>query len=221
MPEVGITGGIGAGKSTICAELVCRGATLIDADAVVRELQATGMPVFEAMVQHWGSGIVASDGTLDRAKVGDIAFSSDDELAALNAIVHPIVGDEISVRRQNIQLNNPGEIVIIDVPLLVCRGSGLLKHTYADLDAVVVVDCEPEVAIQRVMKSRGLNQDAVVSRMAYQATRADRLAAADFVVSNNGSLDHLKSQAEMCWRWIKTLAATAATDCEYATATVI
>ena len=184
------------------------GATLIDADAVVRELQAPGMPVFEAMVQHWGGVILASDGTLDRAKVGAIAFGSDDELATLNAIVHPIVGDEISARRQNIQLNNPGEIVIVDVPLLVCRGTGLLKHTYADLDAVVVVDCEPEVAIQRVMKSRGLNRDAVVSRMAYQATRGDRLAAADFVVSNNGSLDHLKSQVEKCWQWIKTIAAT-------------
>ena len=117
MIEIGLTGGIGSGKSTVADALVARGAELIDADRIVRDLQTPGAAVFDQMVERWGERIVAGDGTLDRAAVADIVFNDEAELEALNAIVHPAVAEEMKTRRDALQ--DTDTIVILDIPLLV------------------------------------------------------------------------------------------------------
>ena len=193
---VGLTGGIGAGKSSVAAGLTARGATVIDADAIVRELQAPGTPVFEAMVRRFGAAIVAADGTLDRQAVADLVFANADALADLNAIVHPAVADEIA-RRLAAEASTD-HIVILDVPLLVESGR-------ADLAGLIVVDLDPEVAVERLVAHRGFRADDARARMSRQVDRAERVARADLVIDNGGSSEALESEIERAWRWIGRL----------------
>jgi dephospho-CoA kinase len=132
---VGLTGGIGSGKSTVSALLAAKGGVVVDADAVVRDLQRPGTPVFEAMVERFGPGIVDSDGSLDRAAVAEIVFDDPEALADLNAIVHPAVGAEI-VRRMD-ELSSTDAVVVLDVPLLVESARGY------PLAGLIVVDVDP------------------------------------------------------------------------------
>jgi dephospho-CoA kinase len=194
---VGLTGGIGSGKSTVSALLAAKGAVVIDADAVTREVQQPGTPVFAAMVERFGPGIVASDGTLDRAAVADIVFTDPDALAALNAIVHPAVGARIAERMT--ELAGTDEVVVLDVPLMVESKRGY------PVAALVVVDVDPEVAVRRLVDTRGMREDDVRARMSRQATREERLARADRVVDNSGSVDDLARQVDDLWEWIATL----------------
>ena len=187
---IGLTGGIGSGKSTVSAMLAERGAVVIDADRITRELQEPGTPVFEAMVERFGPGIVATDGTLDRQAVADLVFSDTEALKALNAIVHPAVGAEIA-RRLEAEASTD-HIVILDVPLLVESGRD-------DLAALVVVDVDPEIALRRLVEQRGMREDDARARMARQASREDRLARADEVIDNSGSLDELATQVVALW----------------------
>jgi dephospho-CoA kinase len=195
MLEVGLTGGIGAGKSTVASLLVARGAVLIDADAIVRELQEPGESVFDAMVAHFGPGIVGPDGTLDRPAVASIVFSDPDELAVLNSLVHPAVVAEMTRRRRS--LAGTDATVVLDIPLLVEGG-------YRDV-AVIVVDIDPDVAVRRLVDGRGLDESDARARVAAQASRADRLAAADFVIDNSGDPDDLAAEVDRCWEWICAL----------------
>jgi len=194
--EIGLTGGIGSGKSTVAALLVERGAVLLDADAIVRELQEPGTPVFAAMVERWGDDIVAADGTLDRQAVADRAFGDPDELAALNAIVHPAVSDEMTRRRE--ALADTDATVILDIPLLVESG-------HEGLGGIIVVDVDPEVAVGRLMAHRGFTEADARSRIARQASREDRLVRADVVVDNSGSLDDLVAQVDRVQAWLDGL----------------
>jgi dephospho-CoA kinase len=187
---IGLTGGIGSGKSTVSALLAERGAVVIDADRITRELQEPGTSVFEAMVERFGPGIVAADGTLDRQAVADVVFSDAQALQALNAIVHPAVGAEIA-RRLEAEAGTD-RVVILDVPLLVESGRD-------DLAALVVVDVDPEIALQRLVEQRGMREDDARARMARQASREDRLARADEVIDNSGSLDDLATQVDALW----------------------
>ena len=187
---IGLTGGIGSGKSTVSALLAERGAVVIDADAITRELQQPGTPVFEAMVERFGPGIVALDGSLDRQAVADLVFNDAQALADLNAIVHPAVGAEIARRMGD--LADTDQIVVLDVPLLVETGRD-------DLAAVVVVDVDPEVALTRLVEQRGMRADDARARMARQASREERLARADEVIDNSGSLDDLRAQVDALW----------------------
>ena len=196
MLEIGLTGGIGSGKSTVAAMLVDRGASLLDADAIVRDLQTPGTPVFTAMVQRWGARILDDDGWLDRQAVADIVFADADELAALNGIVHPAVGDEMTRRRE--ALADTDATVILDIPLLVESG-------HQGLAGVIVVDLDPEVAVARLVAGRGFTPDDARSRIARQASREERLGRADLVVDNGGSLDDLAHEADRAWAWIATL----------------
>ena len=193
MLEVGLTGGIGAGKSTAAQLLVKRGAVLVDADVIVRELQQPGAPVFVQMVDRFGTGVVRPDGTLDRAAVADIVFSDKTQLAALNGIVHPAVTHEMTRRRQALAVTDA--TVILDIPLLI-------ETNYFDLDAVVVVDVDPETAVRRLVEQRGFSETDARARVANQASRADRLAIADFVIENGESLDALARAVDSCWQWI-------------------
>jgi dephospho-CoA kinase len=193
---VGLTGGIGSGKSTVSEGLAERGAVVIDADAIVRELQVPGGAVLAAMVERFGPEILRSDGNLDRQRVADRVFADPAELEALNAIVHPAVGEEI--RRRVEEQRGTDRVVVLDIPLLVERSAYETAGT-------IVVDVDPEIAVERLVAARGFTEPDARARIANQASRADRLAVADFVISNDGSMDDLHRQIDDCWVWIAQL----------------
>ncbi|HEX6166830.1 MAG TPA: dephospho-CoA kinase [Acidimicrobiales bacterium] len=197
MLVIGLTGGIGSGKSTVSALLAAKGAVVVDADAIVRDVQRPGTPVFAAMVERFGPGIVAADGTLDREAVADRVFGDPDALAALNAIVHPAVGAEIARRMQ--ELATTDAVVVLDVPLMVES-----RNAYP-VAGLLVVDVDPEVALRRVVEQRGMREDDVRARMGRQATREQRLARADRVIDNSGTLDDLRAQVDAAWDWVTGL----------------
>jgi len=194
--EIGLTGSIGSGKSTVALLLVERGAVLLDADVIVRETQEPGTPVFAAMVERWGDGIIADDGTLDRQAVADRVFGDVDELAALNAIVHPEVADEMTRRRE--ALAGTDATVILDIPLLVESG-------HEGLAGIIVVDVDPELAVERLVTHRGFTEADARGRIARQSSREDRLARADVVVDNSGSLDDLVAEVDRVQVWLDGL----------------
>lgn len=193
---VGLTGGIGAGKSTVSAALAAHGAVVIDADAITRELQQPGQPVLAAMVERFGPGILRADGTLDRAAVAELVFPDPEALADLNAIVHPAVGAEIA-RRLEAQAGTDN-VVVLDVPLLVESGR-------SDLAGLIVVDLDPDLAVERLVAQRGFTPEDARARISRQASREERLARADFVIDNGGSREDLAAQVERCWAWIEGL----------------
>jgi len=194
---IGLTGGIGSGKSTVSGLLAERGAVVVDADAIVRHVQRPGTPVFAAMVERFGPGIVAADGALDRAAVADLVFSDSEALADLNAIVHPAVGQEIADRMA--ALAETDEIVVLDVPLLVES-----KNAYP-VAGLLVVDVDPEIAVRRLVAHRGMREADVRARMGRQASRDERLARADRVIDNSGTPTDLRAQVDEAWRWIEGL----------------
>ncbi|MBC8195342.1 MAG: dephospho-CoA kinase [Acidimicrobiia bacterium] len=196
MLEIGLTGGIGSGKSTVATMLADRGAVVLDSDSLVRELQVPGTPVFEAMVAHWGDKILAADGTLDRGALAAIVFEDPAELKALTDIVHPAHAIEMERRRSAYEGSDA--ILVFDIPLLVEVGRG-------GFDGIVVVDLDPEIALERLVAVRGLDEADARSRMANQASRNERLKKADFVVDNAGSMDDLIAEVNRCWEWITTL----------------
>jgi dephospho-CoA kinase len=193
---IGLTGGIGSGKSTVSARLAELGARVVDADAITREVQAPGTEVFAAIVERWGDGVVAADGSLDRAAIADIVFNDPDELSALNDIVHPAVGAEIAERLA--AAAGTDEVVVLDVPLLVESGRD-------DMAATVVVDLDPEVAVARLIEHRGFTEADARARIARQASREERLGKADRVLDNSGTVEDLLRQVDDAWAWIRSL----------------
>jgi dephospho-CoA kinase len=191
---LGLTGGIGSGKSSVSSRLVKRGAVVIDADAITRELQEPGTTVFEAMVERFGTRIVAADGTLDRRAVADIVFKDPEALTDLNGIVHPAVGAEIARRLEEEVATD--HVVILDVPLLVESGRD-------DLAGLIVVDTDPDVAVARLVEQRGFTEADARARIARQASREARLGRADFVIDNNGTRAQLEAAVDRCWEWIE------------------
>jgi dephospho-CoA kinase len=196
---VGLTGGIGSGKSTVSALLEAKGAVIVDADAITRELQQPGTPVFAAMVERFGPGIVAADGTLDRAAVARIVFNDGEALADLNGMVHPAVGATIAERMA--KLADSDAVVVLDVPLLVESTRGY------PVDGLLVVDVDPEVAVERLVSQRGMDEADARARIARQASRSERLDRADRVIDNAGSPEDLRDQIEAVWDWIQALPA--------------
>lgn len=198
MRLVALTGGIGSGKSSVSAALEQRGAALIDADAIVHELQQPSMPVYEAMVERWGETIISRDGSLDRKAVAAIVFADSDELEALNALVHPPV--RIEMRRQMDALAETQKTVILDIPLL-AEGNGDRRGA----SAVIVVDCPVEIAVDRLVEYRDFDRSDAEARVAAQATREARRAMADFVVDNGGTRQNLAEEIERCWQWLESI----------------
>lgn len=201
MVVVGLTGGIGAGKSSVSARLERLGAAVIDADAVTRELQQPGQPVLAAIVERFGPGVLLPDGSLDRAALAAIVFGDDGALAALNAIVHPAVGAEM-LRRLG-EAREAGRIAVLDIPLLTDR-------TKYPVDAVIVVDVDPEVAVQRLVAFRGFSEADARARIKAQISREERLALADRVIDNSGDLAALDRAVDEVWAWLLTLDGAAA-----------
>ncbi|TXL93058.1 dephospho-CoA kinase [Streptomyces sp. IB2014 016-6] len=190
MLKVGLTGGIGAGKSEVSRLLVSYGAVLVDADKIAREVVEPGTPGLDAVVDAFGPGVLTADGRLDRPKLGSLVFSDSEKLATLNAIVHPLV------RARSAELEDAaGEdaIVVHDVPLLVENG---LTGLY---DVVVVVDASTGTRLDRLVRVRGMAESEARSRMAAQATRERRNAAADLVIDNDGPLERLEPQVRDVW----------------------
>lgn len=196
MVEYGLTGGIGSGKSTVAEGLVERGAGLVDADATVKRLQRQGSPVFEAIVERFGPQVVGPDGELDRPALAGIVFNGADELSALNAIVHPAVRDAMEHQRAELAETHP--VVILDIPLLVEGGSA-----YSELGGVIVVDVPVETAVERLVAFRGFDEVDARARIQSQAGRDERLARADFVIDNSGTLVQLAAEIDRCWAWIQ------------------
>ena len=180
MLRLGLTGGIGSGKSTVAAMFLARGAVIIDADAISRTSTATAGAAIEAIRQTFGPEYVNADGALDRDRMRQATFSDPQVRARLEAIIHPLVREE-SERRESTAQADGAACVVFDIPLLVESGKWRRK-----LDAVLVVDCTIAVQTERVMARSGLARDAVVQIIASQASRAQRLAAADLVLFNAG-----------------------------------
>ena len=185
--RIGLTGGIGSGKSTVASLLAERGATVVSADAIARELVQPGSPVLNALAGQFGPDIILASGELDRQKLADRAFMSEEDTLALDAIMHPLIRDEVERA-----LSQSSGIVVYDMPLLVETGQQEL------VDIVVVVDVPEAIQVERASQ-RGLSTDDVERRMKRQCTRADRLAIADFVLENSGTHDDLVRQVDQLW----------------------
>jgi dephospho-CoA kinase len=195
---IALTGGIGSGKSTVAGALAAKGAVILDADAIVRDLQQPGRPVFEAMVERWGSAIVDGCGQLDRQGVAAIVFNDKAELEALEQLIHPRVRQEMTDRIA--ELATTDSIVVQDVPLL-----EKVMGDRRSVASTLVVDCPVDVAISRLMEYRGFSRDDAEARIAAQISREERVALADFVLDNGGDLEQLDAEIERCWRWIADL----------------
>ena len=198
MLTVGLTGNIGAGKSTVAELLVARGAHLVDADKVAREVVEPGAPAYLALVKRFGTEILDGEGRIDRPKLADVAFKSPESVADLNAIVHPAIGVAM-IERKDLHRGTDG-IVVMDIPLLKEFHKGLL-----DLDAVIVVDVSPEVRLERLTTRRGMAEEDVRARMAAQPTRQERLEGADYVVDNSGDTAHLAREVDRVWAELERL----------------
>lgn len=193
MLAVGLTGGIGSGKSSVADLLVARGAVLIDADRIAREVVVPGGPAYSPLVERFGRAILAGDGTIDRAALAAVAFADATALGDLNAITHPAIGAVMAERRA--ALEETDAVVLLDVPLLTPAHRDLLT-----LDVVLVVDCDPDTALARLVEQRGMDPADARARMAAQATRQERLAGADLVVDNGGTRDQLEAEVDRVWR---------------------
>jgi dephospho-CoA kinase len=191
--RVGLTGAIGSGKSEVARLLAGHGAVVVDADALAREAVAPGTEGLKAVVAEFGPGVLAPDGSLDRAALGKVVFGDAGRRAGLEAIVHPYVG------RRSAELMSaaaPGAVVVYDVPLLVEKG---LQSGY---DVVVVVDADDDTRLHRLVALRGMPEEDARARMAAQASRAERLAVADIVVANDAGLDELATRVDDLWALI-------------------
>ncbi|MYR45214.1 dephospho-CoA kinase [Streptomyces sp. SID5910] len=190
MLTVGLTGGIGAGKSEVSRLLVECGAVLIDADRIAREVVAPGTPGLAAVVEAFGEDVLAGDGSLNRPKLGSIVFADPEKLAALNAIVHPLVG----ARSRELEQSAAEDAVVVhDVPLLTENG---LAPLY---DVVVVVDADPATQLDRLVRLRGMSEQDARARMAAQATREQRREIADVVIDNDVPLEELRHRVKEVW----------------------
>jgi dephospho-CoA kinase len=197
---IGLTGGIGSGKSTVSAMLAARGAVIVDADLVAAEVREPGGAAYEALVERFGSGILLSDGRIDRDALGAIVFKDDEARRDLNAITHPAVG-KVMLERVAAHVAEGREIVVLDIPLL-AEGGGKDRWPVA---GIVVVDVPEEVQIERLVRERGMDGDDVLARIRAQASRSARLGIADFVIDNSGSLADLEHEVDRCWHWIQSL----------------
>jgi dephospho-CoA kinase len=193
---VGLTGGIGSGKSTVAALLVERGAVLVDADAIVREVQQPGSPVLEQIAERFGRHVIGPDGSLDRAAVANVVFSDPEALADINKIVHPAVGAEMNRRIREYRTTD--RVVVLDIPLLV-------ERPREGLQATIVVDVPVETQVERLVTGRGFDEADARARIGRQATREERLAKADHVIDNSGTLDALEAQVDAVWEQLVRL----------------
>lgn len=194
MLRVGLTGGLASGKSTVAAFFRELGAFWVDADRIAHELTAPGGLAEREVVARFGGGIVSGDGGIDRKALAAIVFADTQALADLNAIVHPRVREEIARRiREAEAMTSPAPVALVDAALLVESG------VYRDLDALIVVSCDPDTQIRRAVGRGHLTEAEAAARVAAQAPLQEKLAAADYVIDNDGSLNDTKRQVRDVW----------------------
>lgn len=199
MPLIALTGGIASGKSTIARRLADRGAVVVDADAIVRDVQAVGSPVLDEIAAAFGEDVITADGALDRAALGARVFGDDEALARLNAIVHPAVRAESARRFAAAFDADPAAVVVYDVPLLV------EARVDDPWDLIVVADAPAALRAGRLVDERGLSESDAAARLASQVSDDRRRAIADVVIDTAGSLEETLTQADALW---ERLAAT-------------
>jgi dephospho-CoA kinase len=193
---IGLTGGIGSGKSEVARLLVARGAEVIDADQIVRELQQPGAEVYNAMIKMLGQEIVSPDKSLDRTKIAGQVFADESLLKKLNELVHPIVRRVMNERVESFR--DTDKVVVLDIPLLV-------ENPRPGLDGVLVVDLDTQIAIQRLVEQRQMKLEDAQARVAKQATREQRRAIAGHVIDNSGDRKALEASVDRAWTWIRSL----------------
>lgn len=193
---VGLTGGIGSGKSTVSALLAARGAVVIDADQITRELQAPGSSVLAEIVEAFGDDVLDASGLLDRPALAGKVFGDPEALARLNKIVHPAVGREMASRLE--AQRSTDNVVVLDIPLLV-------ENPREGLCGTLVVDLPIEIAVERLVAFRNMTRADAEARIARQATREARIAIADRVIDNSGDLASLEAQVDAAWEWMSNL----------------
>jgi len=190
-----LTGGIASGKSTVAKALVARGAVLIDADELAREVVEPGTHAWSKIVEHFGQGILLSDRRIDRPRLAEIVFNDRAKLALLNEITHPDVMRRIADRLE--ELKGTDRIVVVDVPLLAEVGAGDM------FDHIVVVTATSDAQIDRMRAARGMNEDAAKARIASQISQEGRTEIADWIVRNDGSLEQLEQEIDRLWSFLE------------------
>lgn len=198
---VGLTGGIGSGKSLVSAMLVRHGAVLLDADEIARAVVQPDGPAYEGVVRRFGKEVVGGDGAIDRGALAAVVFADTAARADLEALVHPAVGQVILARLA--EEAGTDHVVVLDVPLLVESGG---RRRYP-VDGLLVVDAPEDVVLDRLVRVRGMTEPDARARIAAQASRDERLREADFVILNTGTVDELAEMVERAWRWILSLPA--------------
>jgi dephospho-CoA kinase len=195
MLAIGLTGGIGSGKSAVADLLVQRGAVLIDADQLARDVVAPGGPAYQPLIDRFGTGIVAGDGTIDRPALAAVAFADDAARADLNGITHPAIGVAMIEARD--ALADSDHVVVLAVPLLTALHRETMK-----LDKVVVVDTPTDIALERLLSQRGMDRGDAEARIRAQITREERTTGADYVLDNSGDRASLETEVARLWEWL-------------------
>jgi dephospho-CoA kinase len=192
---VGLTGGIGSGKSTVAAQLAARGAAVVDADGISRQILEPDGAAFDQVVDRFGPSIVGPDGRIDRPALAGVVFGDPAALADLNRLTHPVIGRVMSERVVELAATSP--VVVLDIPLLTIATKD--RFTFG---AIVVVDTPEEVAVRRLVEHRAFSEADARARVAAQITREERRALADLVIDNSGDRAALESEVERAWAWL-------------------
>ncbi len=194
MLRVGLTGNIGSGKSTVAVMLADLGACVIDADVIVHRLLLPGSDTHAAVVSTFGAGILQPDGTINRRMLAEIVFEAAEKRAILESLVHPGVRSAIEDRIRELEKTTPGGVVVVDAALLVETGF------YRQFDCLIVVTCDPEIQLKRVVERSGLGIKEVRARFAAQMPAEEKVKAADYRIDNSGSLDETRRQIIAVYR---------------------
>ena len=192
---VGLTGGIGSGKSTVAGGLAARGAAVVDADAISREIMEPGGAAYGPVVERFGPSIVGPDGRIDRPAVAALVFNDAQALADLNDLTHPVIGQVMAERMAEAAAR--AEIVILDIPLL-----NIATKDRFSFGAIVVVDTPEDVAVERLVAQRGFTEEDARARIAAQISREERKSLADLVLDNSGSRPALEAEIDRAWKWL-------------------
>ncbi len=199
MLAVGLTGGIGSGKSAVADLLVDRGAILIDADQVARDVVAPGGPAYQPLIDHFGTGILAPDNTIDRKALAAVAFADEETRLELNAITHPAIG--VAMIESRDAFEDTDDIIVMAIPLLTAVHRDTVR-----LHKVVVVDCPTDVALERLLSQRGFDRADAEARIRSQISREERNKEADYVLDNSGDRAALEVEVAKLWDWLQAAA---------------